>query len=113
MLDMYRLEQEELWVLLLDTRGRLIHTHKVYKGSLNMSLIRLGEVFLEAIIRNANSMIAVHNHPSGDPDPGPEDISLTRALRKAGKLLDIEVLDHIIIGAGEFVSLARRGHLSQ
>lgn len=103
-------EQEYLYVILLDTRNRVIgRPAEVYHGSLNTSLIRIGEVFREAIRANAAGLIAVHNHPSGDPSPSPEDVAVTRALVEAGKLLDIEVLDHLVIGRHRFVSLKERG----
>ncbi len=104
-------EQEYLYVLLLDTRNRVIGPpREVYHGSLNTSLIRIGELFKDAIRANAASVIVAHNHPSGDPSPSPEDVAVTRAVVEAGKLLDIAVLDHLVIGAyGRFVSLKERG----
>ncbi len=107
--EMSALEQEELWVLLLDTRNRLMDVDKLYRGSLNASMVRVGEVFKNAIRRNAACILVLHNHPSGDPAPSPEDVSLTRAIVSAGKLLDIDVLDHLVIGAGRFVSLKEKG----
>jgi len=107
--EMSALEQEELWVLLLDTRNRIIRKDKVYRGSLNMSNARIGELFKSAIRSNSAAIIIVHNHPSGDPSPSPDDIKLTRAIVEAGKLLDIDVLDHLIIAAGAFISLKERG----
>ena len=110
---MYRmaaLEQEYLFVILLDTRNRVIgNPLEVYHGSLNTSLIRVGEVFREAIRLNAAGLIVAHNHPSGDPSPSPEDVAVTRALVEAGKLLDIDVLDHLVFGRYRFVSLKERG----
>jgi DNA repair protein RadC len=104
------LEQEYLYVLLLDTRNRVINQPvEVYHGSLNTSLIRTGEIFREAIKVNAAGIIVAHNHPSGDPSPSPEDVAVTRALIDAGKLLDIDVLDHLVIGRQRFVSLKERG----
>ncbi len=111
-LVMYEMEaftQEHLWVLLCDTRNRVLNTEKIYKGSLNSSTVRIGELFRPAIQRNAASIVIVHNHPSGDPTPSPEDIALTRGVIQAGKLLDIELLDHVVIGAGKYVSLKERG----
>jgi DNA repair protein RadC len=108
-LEMQGLTQENLKVILLDTRNRLIKVHPVYVGSLNLSLVRTAEVFKEAIQKNAASLILVHNHPSGDPTPSPEDVALTRTVVQAGKLLDIEVLDHLVIGYGKFVSMKERG----
>lgn len=107
--EMSGLEQEELRVLLLDTRNRLQQAVVVYRGSLNMSWIRVGEVFRDAVRWNSASVIVLHNHPSGDPTPSPEDVAVTRAMVQAGKLLDIEVLDHLVIGRNEFVSLRSRG----
>ncbi len=107
--EMSALEQEELRVILLDTRNRVLDTVSVYRGSLNSSQVRVGELFKAAIRRNAAAIIAVHNHPSGDPTPSPDDIAVTRAIIQAGKLLDVEVLDHLIIGANQHVSLKERG----
>jgi DNA repair protein RadC len=109
MSEMAFLEQEHLRVVLLDTRNRVLATPTVYVGSLNTSVIRVGELFRSAIRDNAAAVIIAHNHPSGDPAPSPEDINVTRQLVKAGKLLDIDVLDHIIIGRQRFVSLKERG----
>ena len=81
----------------------------VYKGSLNSSQVRVGELFKEAIRRNAATVILTHNHPSGDPTPSPDDVAVTRAIVEAGRLLDIDVLDHLVIGAGRYTSLKERG----
>ena len=107
--EMSSFPQEHLWVIILDTRNRLIHIERLYQGSLNSSTVRVGEVFRGAIQKNGASVIVVHNHPSGDPAPSPEDINLTRSLVQAGKLMDIEVLDHLVIGRGKYVSLKERG----
>jgi hypothetical protein len=96
-------------VINLDTRNRVINIEKLYVGSLNASTVRVGEIFRSAIQRNAASIIILHNHPSGDPAPSPEDVALTRTIVQAGKLLDIEVLDHLVIGQGRWVSLKERG----
>ena len=109
MFEMSAKEQEELWVVILDTRNRVLNVDRVYKGSVNSSQVRVGELFKDAIRRNATSVIVAHNHPSGDPTPSPEDIALTRAIAQAGKLLDIDVLDHLVIGNQRFVSLKERG----
>lgn len=101
------LEQEELWVILLDTRNRVMKVVEIYKGSLNTSVVRTGEVFRPAIEAAAAAIIVAHNHPSLDPSPSPEDINVTRQIVQAGKLLDIECLDHIIIGR-TYVSLKER-----
>ncbi len=109
MAEMAHLEQEHFRVLYLDTRNRLLGSKTVYVGSLNASHIRVGEVFRGAVRRNCAAVIVVHNHPSGDPTPSPEDVEVTRQLVAAGKLLDIEVLDHLIIGQQRFVSMRERG----
>ena len=106
--QMRHLQQEELWVLLLDTRNRVLSSHVVYKGSLNSSVVRIGELFRPAIEAPAAALIVAHNHPSGDPSPSPEDIRVTREIVKAGKLLAIDVLDHLIIGHNRFASLKER-----
>ena len=107
--EMSALEQEELRVILLDTRNSVMDVVTVYKGSLNSSQVRVCELFKEAIRRNAAAVILIHNHPSGDPTPSPDDVAVTRAIAEAGKLLDIEVLDHLVIGAGRYISLKERG----
>lgn len=107
--EMSALDQEELWVMLLDTRNHFLMNETVYRGSLNSSQVRVGELFKSAVRRNAASIIVAHNHPSGDPTPSPEDIAVTRAIVEAGKLLDIDVLDHLVIGGGNYVSLKERG----
>jgi DNA repair protein RadC len=109
MAEMAHLEQEHFRVLYLDTRNRLLGSETVYVGNLNASHIRVSEVFRDAVKRNCAAIIVVHNHPSGDPTPSPEDVEVTRQLVEAGDLLDIEVLDHLIIGQQRFVSLRERG----
>ncbi len=107
--EMSALEQEELRVILLDNRNRMITVEEVYRGSVNSSQVRVGELFKAAVRRNAAALIVVHNHPSGDPTPSPDDVAVTRAIVQAGKLLDIDVLDHLVIGGGKFISLKERG----
>jgi DNA repair protein RadC len=109
MTEMMFLEQEHLRVILLDTRNRVLGIPTIYIGSLNTSVVRIGELFREAIRANAAAIIVVHNHPSGDPAPSPEDVNVTRQLVQAGKTMDIEVLDHVIIGHQRYVSLKERG----
>jgi DNA repair protein RadC len=101
--------RETLVVLALDTRNRVLHEETLYTGTLNTSLVRVSEVFAVAMRHNAASVVVAHNHPSGDPDPSPEDVALTRRLVEAGKLLEIQVLDHLVIGQGHYVSLRERG----
>ena len=103
------LAHEEMWIINLDTRNRVMSLTKLYQGSVNMSQVRIGEVFRQAICENSPSIVVAHNHPSGDPSPSPDDISVTRAIVQAGKLLDIDVLDHIVVANGRFVSLKERG----
>lgn len=107
--DMSHLDQEELRVISLDTKNYVLTVTTVYRGSVNCSQVRTGEVFREAIRRNATGIIMLHNHPSGDPTPSPEDILVTRAIVEAGEILDTEVLDHLVIGNGRYVSLRERG----
>jgi DNA repair protein RadC len=108
-IELSALDHEELWVILLDVRNRLIKKDMIYKGSLTSSQVRIGELFKLAVQLNAAHIIVAHNHPSGDPTPSPEDIAITRSIVQAGKLMDIEVLDHLIIGGMKFVSLKQRG----
>lgn len=109
MLEMGPLEQEEIWVLLLNTRNQLTAIDRVYKGSLHTAVVRTVELFRNAVRANAAAVIVAHNHPSGDPSPSPEDVRLTENIVQAGKLLDIDVLDHVVIGAQRYVSLKERG----
>lgn len=101
--------QEQLRVMLLDTRHRVQRMPVVYVGNVNTSMIRVSEVFREAIRDNATAIIVAHNHPSGDPTPSADDIRVTEAIGDAGRMLDIKVLDHLIIGRPGFVSLKERG----
>jgi len=106
--EMSVLEQEELRVMLLDSRNCVIDILGVYRGSLNSSQVRVGELFKDAVRRNSAAIIIVHNHPSGDPTPSTDDIALTRAVVEAGRLLDIDVLDHLVIGRGKWISFKER-----
>ena len=103
--EMGLLDQEHLRVLLLNTRNQVLGAPEVYRGSVHTAVVRIGELFREALRQNAPCIILVHNHPSGDPTPSSEDISMTRQAIEAGELLDIEVLDHIVIAHGKFVSM--------
>ena len=107
--EMSHLEQEHFRVLFLDTRNRLIGSETVYVGSLNATHIRVSEVFREAIRRNCAAIIVTHNHPSGDPSPSPQDVEVTRQLALAGEMLNIELLDHLVIGKQSYVSMRQRG----
>jgi DNA repair protein RadC len=111
--EMGALENEELRVVLLNTRNEVIRIVTVVKGSMNGASVRIGELFREAIRENAAAVILLHNHPSGDPSPSPEDLTLTRVAIEAGNNLDIQVLDHIVIGGqARWVSIKERGLVS-
>jgi len=103
------LEQEEFRIMLLDRRNKMITTETLYRGSVSSSQIRIAEVFKEAVRKNCSAIILFHNHPSGDPDPSNDDISVTRGIIQAGKILEIEVLDHIIIGNNRWYSMKEHG----
>ena len=109
MLEMGLLEREELRVLVMDTKNNVRKVVTVYQGSLNTAVVRVGEVFTPALRANAAAIIVVHNHPSNDPTPSPEDVRVTEMLVEAGKLLDVQVLDHVILGRNRYVSLKERG----
>ena len=107
--EMSLLDKEHLRTILLDRRNHVQEIVEIYQGSVSSSQVRVGEIFQAAISRNASALIVVHNHPSGDPTPSPDDVTVTRAIVQAGKLLDIELLDHLVIGQGKWVSLKERG----
>ncbi len=110
MYDMGLLPEEHLRVILLNTRNHVIEIVEVYKGSVNSSQVRIGEVFQAAIARKAAAVIICHNHPSADITPNPNDVAVTRAIVQAGKILDIGVLDHLILGAnGQYCSMKEKG----
>jgi len=98
-------DQEELWLLLLNTKHRITHEAMVYRGTVNSVYIRPAELFKEAVRVNAPALLLSHCHPSGDPSPSPEDVRVTEEAVQVGKLLGIEVLDHILIGRGVWLSL--------
>jgi DNA repair protein RadC len=108
-LQMGRLEREELRVALLNTRNAVLSIETVYRGNVSTALVRVGELFRDAVRQHAASLILVHNHPSGDPSPSPDDLHLTAEAVAAGRLLDVPVLDHLIIGHEAYVSLRDRG----
>ena len=108
--EMATLEQEHLRVLLLNTKNEVLSIQEIYVGNVNSSMVRPAEVFRPAIRDNAPSIIIVHNHPSGDPTPSPEDVAITKLLVSTGELLGIEPLDHVVIGSGNrYVSLNEKG----
>ncbi len=108
-LEMETLDQEQLRTINLNTKNRIISSPLIYQGTVNSTTVRIAEVFRPAILDNATAIIVCHNHPSGSPEPSPEDVALTHDLQKAGKLLGVDVLDHIVIGQGSFVSLKDKG----
>jgi DNA repair protein RadC len=107
--EMTALEQEELRVAVLDTKHRVERVSTVYRGSVNAAQVRVAEVFREAIRANCPAIAVAHNHPSGDPTPSAADVTLTMELAKAAALLDIDLIDHLIVGDGRWVSLRRLG----
>ncbi|MFT4037288.1 MAG: DNA repair protein RadC [Thermomicrobiales bacterium] len=109
LIEMGALEQEQLRVVLLDTKHRILGTRTVYQGSVNQAQVRIGEVYRDAVRQNATAIVAAHNHPSGDPTPSAADVALTVELVRAGEMLDIDLLDHLIIGQGRWLSLRRLG----
>lgn len=107
--EMAPFEQEHMRVLLINTRNQVMAVPEIYIGNVSSAVVRASEVFREAVRQNAPSIILVHNHPSGDPSPSPDDIRLTRDLVTAGEHLDIQVLDHIVIGERRYSSLKSLG----
>ncbi len=107
--EMERLAQEQVRVLLLNRRNRLLGQRVIYQGNVYSCVVRAAEVYRPAVIEAAPSIILVHNHPSGQPEPSPEDVSITRTIVEAGKLLDIELLDHVVIGSPGIVSMKEAG----
>jgi len=108
MTSMSSLEHEELWVINLNTRNGVMSVNPLYRGSTNNTQVKVGDVFKIALVEGATSIIVLHNHPSGDPTPSADDVAVTRGIVSAGKLLDIEVLDHIVVSGGRFISLKER-----
>ena len=106
--EMSLLEQEHLRVLLLNAKNEVLAAPEVYKGNVSSSMVRVAELLRPAVRENCPSLVMVHNHPSGDPTPSPEDILITRKVRTSAEMMDIELLDHIVIGSRGFVSLKDR-----
>ncbi|MER2089829.1 MAG: DNA repair protein RadC [Sporosarcina sp.] len=111
MTDMSSLNQEHFVVLFLNVKNEVLHKQTIFIGSLNSSIVHPREIFREAVKRSAASIIAAHNHPSGNPSPSPEDIEVTKRLIEAGSIMGIEVIDHIIIGDHKFLSLKEKGYM--
>ncbi|AIF66931.1 RadC family protein [Terribacillus saccharophilus] len=109
--EMRNLSQEHFVVLFLNTKNHIIHRQTIFIGSLNASIVHPREIFREAVRRSAASIICAHNHPSGDPSPSQEDIHVTKRLLECGKMIGIELLDHLVIGDRKFISLKEKGYL--
>lgn len=107
--QMHQLTREEFWVILLDTRHRVIRMRQIAVGSLNATIVHPRDLFREAIRANAAAIILAHNHPSGDAEPSPEDLSTTQRMIKIGEMTGIPVVDHLIIASGGSISLKQRG----
>lgn len=108
--DMTSLSQEHFVVLFLNVKNQIMHKQTIFIGSLNASIVHPREIFREAVKRSAASIICAHNHPSGIPTPSPEDIEVTKRIQEAGYIIGIELLDHIIIGDHQFISLKEKGY---
>lgn len=109
--DMRSLQQEHFVCLYLNTKNQVLHRQTIFIGSLNASIVHPREVFKEAFRRSAASIVCFHNHPSGDPSPSREDIEVTKRLVECGKIIGIEIVDHIIIGDNRFISLREKGYV--
>ncbi len=106
--EMASLRQEQLRVLLLTSKNEVVGQRVIYKGTVSSAGVRIAEVLRPAVVEAVPSMIVAHNHPSGDPTPSPEDVLVTRRLREAARLLDIDLLDHVVIGGDSAVSMKQR-----
>ncbi|MDP2949776.1 MAG: JAB domain-containing protein [Chloroflexota bacterium] len=109
--EMEMLAQEQLRVILLDTRNRVLDVVMVYQGNVGSAVVRMAELFRDAIVANAPAVVLVHNHPSGDPSASDEDVRITKDAAQAAKLLSIDLLDHVILGQARFISLKEQGVL--
>lgn len=109
--DMSSLQQEHFVVLFLNVKNQILHKQTIFIGSLNSSIVHPREIFREAVKRSAASIICAHNHPSGVPTPSPEDIDVTKRLQEAGFIIGIELIDHLIIGDHQFISLKEKGYM--
>ena len=107
--EMSLLDQEQLRVLMVSTKNEILGAHQVYQGNVNSSIVRVAEVLKPAVRANCPSIIVVHNHPSGDPTPSPEDVLITNKIRVGAEMMDIELLDHVVIGSRGHVSMKDRG----
>ena len=111
--DLRHESQEVMKLIMINSKGRLISETEISKGTVNASLITPREIFIEALLRQAVAVVAMHNHPSGDPTPSSEDILLTKRIKEAGSIIGVELLDHIIIGNNCYISLREKGILEK
>jgi DNA repair protein RadC len=111
LLELDESPNEKFAIFALNTKNEIVGVHVVHQGTLNSSIVHPRDVFQRAILNNAASIICFHNHPSGDPTPTKEDVDVTRRLVKAGEILGIQVLDHIIVGEERFISLKEKGYI--
>lgn len=109
--EMRHLKQEHFVALYLNTKNAVLHKKTLFIGSLNASLVHPREVFKEALRYSSASLVCLHNHPSGQPEPSPEDIEVTKRLVSTGKMLGVELLDHVIIGDRKFYSMKEKGYI--
>ena len=107
-LEMHEMAEENFVIVCLNTKNKIAGVHTVSIGSLNASIVHPREVFKAALLNNANGIICLHNHPSGDPEPSREDIEITRRLVEAGEIMGIKVLDHVIIGGQRYLSMKEK-----
>lgn len=103
--------EEYLYMICMNTKNKIIGVFEVSHGNVNSSIVGVREIFQKALLANAVSIIVMHNHPSGDPKPSREDVEVTKRLVEAGKILGVQVLDHIIVGDGSFSSLKEKGYI--
>jgi len=109
--EMRTLDREHFRAILLNTKNRILGVRTISIGSLNASVVHAREVFKAAVTESAQAIVLVHNHPSGQPEPSPEDLAVTERLVQAGRILGIEILDHVILGSRDYVSLKELGHI--
>jgi len=107
--EMKGLNQEQLWVLFLNSRNKFLGKERLYKGSQDATTVRVAEIYKDAVRKNVYAIVLIHNHPSGNPTESPEDVNLTRVVIEAGKILDIRLIDHIIVAGNSYGSI-RRNH---
>ena len=103
--------EEYLYMICMNTKNRIIGVFEISHGNVNSSIVGVREIFQKALLANAVSIIVMHNHPSGDPKPSKEDVEVTKRLVEAGKIIGIDVLDHIVVGDGEYASLREKGYI--